>query len=93
MPVSGILMGYYGGKGLPFFYTTIKGAEEPNKSVAGNAFSVHKQLGVYGKYLLALHPAAAIGHAARGEAIFARINPFTSKLVWKKRILEILLKK
>ncbi len=26
MPASGIAMGYYGGKGLPFFYTTIPGA-------------------------------------------------------------------
>jgi 1,2-dihydroxy-3-keto-5-methylthiopentene dioxygenase len=25
MPVSGIAMGYYGGKGLPFFFTTIPG--------------------------------------------------------------------
>ena len=26
MPASGIAMGYYGGKGLPFFYTSFGGA-------------------------------------------------------------------
>ena len=34
MPATGIAMGYYGGKGLPFFWTKVPGAEQPNKSVA-----------------------------------------------------------
>lgn len=34
MPASGIAMGYYGGKGLPFFYTTIPGAEKTNGAIA-----------------------------------------------------------
>ena len=34
MPISGILMGYFGGKGLPFFGYTIPGAEKPVKSIA-----------------------------------------------------------
>jgi len=37
MPASGIAMGYYGGKGLPFFVTTIPGVvkTEENKSSTG----------------------------------------------------------
>ena len=82
MPASGIAMGYFGGKGLPFFSTTIPGivkTEENKKNtglIAKNSFFVHKQLGVYGKYLIPIHAGAAVGHAARGHTIFARINPF-----------------
>ncbi|KAL3781136.1 hypothetical protein HJC23_001443 [Cyclotella cryptica] len=34
MPATGIAMGYYGGKGLPFFWTTIPGAKEANGDIA-----------------------------------------------------------
>ena len=46
MPMSGIAMGYYGGKGLPFFVTTIPGKSEPSKddkSLAGMAYKYHKK--------------------------------------------------
>lgn len=76
MPATGIAMGYFGGKGLPFFNTTFAGAEKPNGAIAKNAFNVHKQLGVYGKYLIPLHVGASGLHYARGQQIFARINPF-----------------
>jgi cytochrome b561 len=76
MPASGIAMGYYGGKGLPFFYKTIPGAEIPNGKIAKQSFSIHKTLGTYGKYLVPLHAGAGVMHAARGQKIFARINPF-----------------
>ena len=36
MPASGIAMGYYGGKGLPFFTTTLAGAKESNGAIAKN---------------------------------------------------------
>ncbi len=58
MPASGIAMGYFGGKGLPFFTTTIPGIvkTDENKKTTGliakNSFFVHKQLGVYGTCLL-----------------------------------------
>lgn len=71
-------MGYYGGKGLPFFYTTIPGAEAPNGSIAKQAFSIHKTVGVYGKYLVPLHVGAAGLHVARGQSIFRRVNPFAT---------------
>ena len=47
MPVTGVAMGYYGGKGLPFFFTTIPGAEKPNGKNAGFMFKWHKYLGWY----------------------------------------------
>lgn len=80
MPATGVAMGYYGGKGLPFFGTKFEGASTPNGSIAKNAFSVHKQLGVYGKYLVPVHVGAAGWHFARGQPIFARINPFRKSM-------------
>jgi len=76
MPATGIAMGYYGGKGLPFFTTTIAGAKETNGTIAKNAFNVHKQVGTYGKYLVPLHIGGAVQHSLRGHTIFARMNPF-----------------
>lgn len=84
MPATGIAMGYYGGKGLPFFNTSFPGivhtdeTKKGNQKIAGQAFKIHKQLGTYGKYLIPLHAAGAVQHAARGHTIFARINPFRS---------------
>jgi len=82
MPASGIAMGYYGGKGLPFFTTSfagIKHTEETKKgnlAIAGQSYSIHKTIGTYGKYLIPLHAGAAVQHSLRGQAIFARVNPF-----------------
>lgn len=76
MPATGIAMGYYGGKGLPFFYTTLPGAATKNGAIAKQSFSIHKTVGTYGKYLVPVHAAASLQHAARGHKIFSRINPF-----------------
>lgn len=76
MPVSGVAMGYYGGKGLPFFWTTLSGAKEANGEIAKNAFKFHKTVGTYGKFLVPAHAGAAFMHYFRGQSIFARINPF-----------------
>ena len=82
MPASGIAMGYYGGKGLPFFTTTLPGVvkTDENKKSTGNivknAFKLHKTLGSYGKYVVPVHVGAAVMHSVRGQAIFTRINPF-----------------
>jgi cytochrome b561 len=78
MPATGIAMGYYGGKGLPFFYTTFPGATSVDGKIAKNAFNIHKQVGAYGKYLIPLHVGASGLHVARGQPIFARINPFAT---------------
>jgi len=83
MPATGIAMGYYGGKGMPFFSTTFRGAipkddeeKKQNGAIAKQSFSIHKQIGTYGKYLIPLHIAAAFQHTLRGHAIFSRISPF-----------------
>eukprot|EP00545_Synedropsis_sp_CCMP1620_P010085 CAMPEP_0119003480 /NCGR_PEP_ID=MMETSP1176-20130426/587_1 /TAXON_ID=265551 /ORGANISM="Synedropsis recta cf, Strain CCMP1620" /LENGTH=183 /DNA_ID=CAMNT_0006955089 /DNA_START=34 /DNA_END=585 /DNA_ORIENTATION=- len=76
MPASGIAMGYYGGKGLPFFFTTISGASQKNGQIAKNSFWVHKQLGTYGKFFIPLHVGGAMQHYFRGHTILTRVNPF-----------------
>ena len=76
MPVTGIAMGYYGGKGLPFFWTTIPGAEKANGNIAKQSFSIHKTLGTYGKYLIPIHVGGAVKHSLTGNAIWSRVNPF-----------------
>lgn len=76
MPASGIAMGYYGGKGLPFFATTIPGASTPNGNIAKQSFSIHKTLGTYGKYLIPIHVGGAMKHAVAGKSIWSRVNPF-----------------
>lgn len=76
MPATGIAMGYYGGKGLPFFYKTIPGAKEKNGQIAKQSYVLHKQIGTYGKYLVPLHVAGAFQHYFRGQVIFSRVNPF-----------------
>jgi 1,2-dihydroxy-3-keto-5-methylthiopentene dioxygenase len=79
LPISGVLMGYYGGKGLPFFFTTIPGATKENrkKSVAKNAYKLHKQVGNVFQYIIPIHIGAVGFHYFRGQNLLARINPFT----------------
>jgi cytochrome b561 len=40
MPISGLVMGYYSGKGIPFFGTTIPGAAKPDGAIAKSAYEV-----------------------------------------------------
>jgi len=76
MPTSGIAMGYFGGKGLPFFGMTIPGAAEKNGEIAKTAYGIHKQAGYFFQGFLLLHVGGSLFHVARGEAILARMNPF-----------------
>ena len=80
MPISGVAMGYFGGKGLPFFWTKVPGASKENKNgkLAGKAYKAHKFVGKYGAYLVPLH-VGAVGyhHLFKGQKILARMNPFT----------------
>jgi len=39
MPITGIAMGMFGGKGVPFFWTTIPGFEQKNGKLAGQVRS------------------------------------------------------
>uniref|UniRef100_A0A7S4MRW7 Cytochrome b561 bacterial/Ni-hydrogenase domain-containing protein n=1 Tax=Vannella robusta TaxID=1487602 RepID=A0A7S4MRW7_9EUKA len=76
LPISGVTMGYFGGKGLPFFSYHIKGATETQPEIAKTAFKIHKLTGQVMTYLVPLHIAAAGYHVARGHYIFHRMNPF-----------------
>lgn len=82
MPVSGVTMGYMGGKGLPFFFTTVtpasgKMGKAANGKLAGQAYKYHKLAGQALEYLIPIHVGAvAFHHLAKGQAILTRINPF-----------------
>jgi cytochrome b561 len=77
MPATGVAMGYYGGKGLPFFFTTIPGAskESKNGKLAGQAFKIHKQLGFPMEMLFLAHLGGVGYHLANGHTILGRIVP------------------
>lgn len=76
MPVSGVAMGYFGGGGLPFFFTKFDAAKEKRGDIAGPAFKWHKKAGAIFEYLIPLHIAGAMGHLVRGHTIFGRIIPW-----------------
>jgi cytochrome b561 len=74
---------YYLSKtGLPFFYTTFSGVvstdetKAANGNIAKQSFNIHKQIGTYGKFMIPAHVGASVFHWSRGQAIFARMNPF-----------------
>jgi cytochrome b561 len=79
MPVTGVAMGYFGGKGLPFFFTTLPGAEKPHGKNAGFAFKWHKFLGWYMEMLFLGHIGGVGYHMLKGEGILARILPMAAK--------------
>jgi len=76
MPVTGVAMGYYGGKGLPFFWTTIPGAEQKDGAIAKQAFQYHKQVGWYMEMLFLGHMGGVAYHTAMGHGVLSRILPF-----------------
>jgi len=81
MPASGVAMGYYGGKGLPFFGYTIPGAEKANGAIAKSAYQYHKLAGQAFEYLIPIHVGAVGWHAIKGTNILTRISPFASKAI------------
>ena len=77
LPISGIAMGYFGGKGLPFFFTTIPGAEKANGAVAKQAFGIHKQAGQLFEYIVPLHVGAIVFQfAVKGRKLLPRMINF-----------------
>lgn len=76
MPATGVAMGYYGGKGLPFFTTTIPGAEKANGDIAKWSFKWHSNIGHYAQYLIPAHVGAVGFHYfVRGQNILPRMLP------------------
>lgn len=73
MPASGIAMGYYGGKGIPFFdLYHVPGAPDDKKdpAIAKNAFAWHKTIGQAMVFWVGLHIGVGIGGG------LTRVNPF-----------------
>lgn len=82
MPVSGITMGYFGGKGIPFFFTKIEGKSAEEKTpedgaLAKQAFINHKRVGQVLPYWVGIHAGAVGYHAAfKGTNLLKRMSPF-----------------
>lgn len=76
MPATGIAMGYFGGKGLPFFFTKIPGSEKPNKTIAKYSYQWHKKVGFIFEMLVGLHVLGAGVHILKGQQPLSRISPF-----------------
>lgn len=78
LPLSGVAMGYFGGKGLPFFFTTIPGASQESKNgdVAKWSYMNHKKVGKVLQYLVPIHVGAVGYHFLHGQNILRRVNPF-----------------
>lgn len=74
MPASGIAMGWYSGKGLPFFGTTFKGAAVPDGKKAKEYYGLHTRLGKLFTLLLPVHIGASALHAWKGQNLFARFR-------------------
>eukprot|EP00929_Paragymnodinium_shiwhaense_P086035 TRINITY_DN46505_c0_g1_i1.p1 TRINITY_DN46505_c0_g1~~TRINITY_DN46505_c0_g1_i1.p1 ORF type:complete len:207 (-),score=45.13 TRINITY_DN46505_c0_g1_i1:374-994(-) len=73
MPTSGIAMGYFGGKGIPFFdFYHVPGAPDDKKDseIAKNAFKAHKMVGQAMVMWVCLHIGVGIGGG------MTRVNPF-----------------
>ncbi|KAJ1443328.1 hypothetical protein B484DRAFT_389604 [Ochromonadaceae sp. CCMP2298] len=81
MPASGVAMGYWGGKGLPFFYTTVKGADKADGEIAKVSYKYHKLIGHYAQYLIPMHVGAVGYHLAmKGTNILPRILSLGKKV-------------
>lgn len=81
LAVSGIAMGYFSGKGLPFFVGTLPGASAPTPGAASQAYSFHKMVGKYGKLLIPAHVVGIVAQTARGEEVVSRIiSPLVSSV-------------
>ena len=74
MPATGFVMGYFGGKGLPFFTTVIPGAATSDGKLAGRAFKLHKQMGYYYQLFVPAHVGAVGLHALKGQNIMRRMG-------------------
>ena len=74
MPASGIAMGIFGGKGIPFFdFFTVPGVAKPVPVIAKNAFKTHSWAGKALTYVVPFHIGAAGFHVAKGEKVLKRI--------------------
>jgi len=75
MGASGVIMGYYGGKGLPFYWTQIPGIASPQIHISKPAYEYHKFIGQFFEILVPIHISAVGYHYLKGQRILNRINP------------------
>ena len=74
LPATGIAMGIFGGKGIPFFdLYTVPGLAKPVAPVAKYSFKTHKLAGQALTYATPIHVGAAGYHTLKGEKILKRI--------------------
>ena len=70
MPVTGVAMGIFGGKGIPFFGLGTVPGLDPKQSgkgwIAGKAFKLHKQAGRFFEYFVPIH-IGAVGFLPFGQ--------------------------
>ena len=81
MALSGVSMGYFGGKGVPFFGSTfIKGKSSPTESdfkKAGASFKTHLMLGKLIEYVfIPFHFGGNALHWMQGRDVVRKISPF-----------------
>ena len=78
LPSTGVAMGYFGGKGLPFFGTHIPGKpvkEEGDGAIAKNAFKAHKVLSAW--IPLRREQGMPASLAGSSNLLFSSGRPFT----------------
>lgn len=76
LPTTGLLMGYFSGKGLPFFGLQIPGRTEPVPFIAKWAYVTHSWVGWAFEYAIPMHVGAAGLHSLQGHHVLKRMNPF-----------------
>lgn len=82
MAVTGLVMTFYSGKGLPVFVTTLTQFKTSNLDKDENGrlaklfHQIHTSFGYYWKVLVPLHVAGGVFSYTQGLRTFARMNPF-----------------
>lgn len=77
MPASGIAMGYYSGKGVPFFGATIFKPRSDDKKDGAKAkkyYGLHKRMGKLLTMLVPLHIGATGVHLLKDQNLFLRFR-------------------
>ena len=75
MPLTGIMMGVFSGKGVPFFgLGTLPGVSKPVGPVAKYSFKTHTYVGKWLEYIVPLHIGAVGYHRlAHSQNILKRM--------------------
>eukprot|EP00930_Biecheleria_cincta_P001833 TRINITY_DN102921_c0_g1_i1.p1 TRINITY_DN102921_c0_g1~~TRINITY_DN102921_c0_g1_i1.p1 ORF type:complete len:251 (-),score=22.01 TRINITY_DN102921_c0_g1_i1:175-927(-) len=84
--LTGLCMGYYGGKGVPFFFgILIPGKTEPNAAVAKPSHDIHVTLGKLLCGLIFLHVSGSTLAWLEGQPVVKRMVPLKVLRLWERR--------